>query len=324
MMKISFINSGYAEGILIECPDDTRKNNLFRMVIDGGGARESEFAHATTGRIPMAEYLKKKGVDHIDLMVSTHTHEDHICGLLRCAELLPPGELWQTLPENAWREYEELEVSRGTNLSQTNFLAALNAYRHLCRITETEGGTIRRISAGYSCSPCKGLMIRVLAPSLERERELEEMMEKLYGATGSEAFLERLDEVDGKLNNFSLILSLEYCGKRILLPGDTNRDGFGEMQSGELQADLYKVGHHGQMDGASEELLEKIRPSMVVCCASSDRRYNSAHPDMIAMIRDAGAEVYYSDCPVEGVPPHQALVFTLTDRGEWSVEYQSV
>lgn len=321
MMKITFVNSGYAEGILIECPDESRENGTFIMTVDGGGANESEFAGNTTGRIPMWEYLKQIGIDHIDLMVSTHTHEDHICGQLRCAELLPPKSLWQTLPETMYKEFQELDVSQATNLSQKNFLSALNAYRQLCDITARQDGEILQIHAGYVCSPCKDLKITVLSPEESRETELTVMMKDLYSSVETDEFLKKLDGVDCKLNNFSIILMLEYQGKRILLPGDTNRNGFDNLSGDALRADLFKVGHHGQLDGASEELMQKVQPSMVVCCASSDRRYNSAHPDMIHMIESTGAKMYYSDCPVEEVRAHQALEFVLDENGEWTVNY---
>lgn len=323
-MKITFVNSGYAEGILIECADVSEEKESFRMTVDGGGAREEEFADSTSGRIPMAEYLKKRGIRQIDLMVSTHTHEDHICGQKRCAEAFPPKELWQTLPPEQYRSFCELDPVRGTNLSQKNFLAALNDYRSLCSITEKNGGVIRQICAGYTCTPCESLKITVLGPDSVREEELSCMMQELYEARGSEDFSEKLDRVDGRLNNFSLILLLEYRGKRILLPGDTNRNGFSRLTAEELRADLFKVGHHGQIDGASEELMKKVQPSMVVCCASSDRRYNSAHPELIRMIESGGARMYYSDCPIEGLEPHCAVSFSLSDQGEWTVSYESM
>ncbi len=321
MLKITFVNSGYAEGILITCPDKNRKNGTFVMTVDGGGFRTDEFENNTSGRIPMVEYLKEIGLDHIDLMVSTHTHEDHICGQLECAKLLPPTELWQTLPPQLYKEFENLDLNRGTNLSQVNFLSALNAYTELCEITEESSGKIRQICSGYMYSPCEGLTIRVLSPNATRESLLEESMKDLYDSAHSAEFLSKLDEVDHSLNNFSMILMLEYRGKKILLPGDTNRDGFGDLTAEDLRADIYKVGHHGQMDGATEELVQMVQPDYVVCCASSDRRYNSAHPDLIAMIEKTGAGMYYSDCPVDGIEAHQAVQFTVADDGKITAKY---
>ena len=71
------------------------------------------------------------------------------------------------------------------------------------------------------------------------------------------------------------------------------------------------MGHHGQRDGVSAEQMRMIRPRAVVCCASSDRRYNSAEPGILKMMADDGADLYFSDCPPgpDGTPPapHRAL-----------------
>ena len=72
-------------------------------------------------------------------------------------------------------------------------------------------------------------------------------------------------------------------------------------------------------------LLDAVRPRAVVCCASSDRRYNSAHPDALALVRSAGAELYFSDRPqvpgfTDGVPPHGAVRFSM-GNGTICAEY---
>ena len=77
-------------------------------------------------------------------------------------------------------------------------------------------------------------------------------------------------------------------------------------------------------DGADAALVNAVRPRFSVCCASSDRRYNSAHPDTMRLLKDSGAELYFSDCPpVDGqsIPPHRALEFTICADGAASVRY---
>ena len=149
-MTLKFINVGYGEAILLQCPDSRYANGIFTMLIDGGSTDPTEYADRSSGRIPFAEYVAQISLDHIDLMVSTHTHEDHICGLLPAAQKLCPTQFWQSLPDTFYRDTHELDVSLAQNLSQDKFLHALNDYRTLCGIVEQNGGKICTVGAGDS------------------------------------------------------------------------------------------------------------------------------------------------------------------------------
>lgn len=322
-MKLTFVNVGYGEAILLECPVDG--NRPYVMLIDGGSAEPAEYADAASGRIPLTEYLRKNGQDHIDLLVSTHTHEDHICAALRVTRMLPPQELWQTLPPAFYRQTRPLDPQLGTTLSHHKFLQALNDYADLCALVEEHGGQVRQLLACQEpLTPCPGLHISVLGPQSAQAEELETRLRALYQEQDHDVFLQKLTDLDARMNNFSLMLLLDWHGTRILLPGDTNRLGYGGISPKALRADLFKVGHHGQIDGADQILLDAIRPQAVVCCASSDRRYNSAHPDLLKSMQDQGIALYFSDCPpVPGttVPPHHALTFTVGEAGAFTAEY---
>ncbi len=324
-LKLTFINVGYGEAILLECPDPRSSGGVFTMLIDGGSAESSEYADRSSGRVPLAEYLAARQLDHLDLLVSTHIHEDHICALLPAARDLPPAAFWQALPADVLPCMTALDETLAETPSQSKFLRALNDYRTLRGCLEQRGTPIRTLVAGDEGQLCEGLRFRVLAPSAERESELASLMRALYAPMTPDDFRKQLSALDARMNNFSLMLALDYRGTRILLPGDTNREGYGGIASTDLRADLFKVGHHGQRDGVSRELAEAIRPKAAVCCASSDRRYNSAHPDALDLLTACGAQWYFSDCPetAEGpVPPHQALVFTIGANGKLNACYQ--
>lgn len=327
-MRLTFVNVGYGEAMVLECPDPTRENGQFIMVIDGGGNDPAEFADRSGGRVPMAEYLAARGLDHIDVMVSTHTHEDHISGLLPLLEHWTPRELWQGLPAGFYRRTRPLNIPEDANLSRRKFLQALNDYRVLCARIEERGGVIRTLAAPFGETPCRDLSVRVLAPSIPQAAELETLLSGVYDADAA-AFWGCLDRLDARMNNFSLILRLDFQDTRLLLPGDTNCLGYDGLDGAELRAHLFKVGHHGQRDGVSREQLQAIAPRAVVCCASSDRRYNSADPGVLTMAAEGGARLYFSDCPpVPGaevpLPPHQALEFTVGPGGKVEGRYLSL
>lgn len=318
-MRLTFVNVGYGEAMVLECPDPARRSGLFVMVIDGGGNDPAEFADRSSGRIPMADYLARRGLDHIDVMVSTHIHEDHISGLLPLLERWAPRELWQTLPAEFYRRMRPLEIPEDANLSRRKFLQALNDYQILCARVEEQGGVIRTVAASARTALSPELSAAALAPSAAQAEELAALLDGVYTADAAD-FWSRLDRLDARMNNFSLMLRLDFRGTGLLLPGDTNCLGYDGIPAGALQAHLFKVGHHGQRDGVSLEQLRSIAPAAVVCCASSDRRYNSADPGVLAMAAESGARLYFSDCPpvpgaAEPLPPHHALEFTVGPGG---------
>ncbi len=60
-----FIDVGQADATLVECDGHY-------MLIDGGNKSDSDVIYAI---------LKRKGITHLDIVVGTHAHEDHIGGL---------------------------------------------------------------------------------------------------------------------------------------------------------------------------------------------------------------------------------------------------
>ena len=329
-VKLTFVNVGYGEAMVLECPAPECPGGVFVMVIDGGSAEAEEYADRSSGRLTLEEYLRKRGVSHIDCMVCTHIHEDHICGLLGVAALHPPAELWQTLPESFYKTaMHRLDAAQAENASQNKFMRALNDYQTLCALVERTGGKIRCLGAGDSGELCPDVQFHVLAPLPDKADKLECWCRDLFREEDPKAFLQKLASLDGRMNNYSMILRLEHGGVRALLPGDTNCAGYAGIPQDQLKADLFKVGHHGQADGADAALLDLVRPKAVVCCASSDRRYNSAHPDTLRMIAERGSRLFFSDCPevptpVERAVPHQALEFTIDAQGEAAAKYVEI
>ena len=93
-MNLTFVNVGYGEAILVSCPDASAPDGVFTMLIDGGSGLPEEYQNQPSGRLPVTEFVRRSGLGHLDAMVSTHIHEDHLCGLAALPDtLMPKGSL---------------------------------------------------------------------------------------------------------------------------------------------------------------------------------------------------------------------------------------
>jgi competence protein ComEC len=287
VLSITFINVGYGESILIELAADESKSVI---LIDGGSAEDEEYS-GSSGRIRTTDYLAKKNIGVLDLAVITHAHEDHICGLeqfLNAGGRIQKLITVRMLPQNA----RELCAGENTSPSTRKFIEAMNSYVRLLAALRKQGVPVTEVDSATGIIPlASGLDARVIAPSFEQAQKLFKRYSDLYNSFQSPSFMEEADALSAELNDFSLALMLSYQGKKLFFPGDAvpetlmGDDNFQDMlASGALGTHILKLAHHGQVDGVTEEFIKATSPEIIITCSSSDRRYNSAHPDVYKRI----------------------------------------
>jgi competence protein ComEC len=84
-LKLSFIDVGHGDSILIEFPQGKR------MLIDGGGLYDDRF---DTGKNVIAPLLWSRKIQRIDALVLTHPDPDHLKGLNFIASHFSIGQFW--------------------------------------------------------------------------------------------------------------------------------------------------------------------------------------------------------------------------------------
>ena len=100
-LRLDFYSVGQGEASLITFP------NGKRMLVDGGGSfREGGL---DPGERLLAPAFWLRGIDRLDYMVLTHSHPDHLNGLLFLAENFPVGEFWESGIHDGNREYLALK-----------------------------------------------------------------------------------------------------------------------------------------------------------------------------------------------------------------------
>ncbi len=290
-MDITFINVGYGEAILITCEGSAFDRERFVMLIDGGSNMDKEYT-GTSGRIRAIDFLRKKGIDHIDIAVFSHVHEDHTNGLMPILAEIPADRYWTSIaldPLHFGKTIIPNDSDSDTNLKA---LASINAYSKLMGMIPKEKVTLLDgILPGYYRNG--DLTVDILGPEDGYKRSVDAMVDRCFLAENDQQLSEAVTETTEAINNASLILRLHYKGRTVLLCGDTNAGGYAHILAADpelLRSDVFKIGHHGQADSVSAELVKAVDPSVIVCCASNDYRSNSSNEKTFETIRDALGE----------------------------------
>lgn len=109
-LRITFINVGQGDAILVEAP------NGHRMLIDAGGKPAYSQSSFDPGRQIVVPYLARSGIRRLDLVVNSHSHEDHLGGLPAVVDKLPVGAAIMAPvahPTPLLYQYEELLRAKG-------------------------------------------------------------------------------------------------------------------------------------------------------------------------------------------------------------------
>jgi competence protein ComEC len=326
MLRITFINVGYGESILIEV-EENGTNTI--GLIDGGSGEDNEYSGGT-GRIRARDFLANRGITTLDFAILTHIHEDHVCGLeqfVAAGGVIKKLFTVTALPPDT----PELFIGGDSASCVRKFIAALNSYRLLLASLQKQNSAVVEVDASTGIMPlADGLIAEVIAPSTERSGLLFGHLVNLYRAFSSDAynlvFAEKAAALDADLNGFSLGLMLNYRGKKVFLPGDATPGSLSgdtkfnqALVSDALRCDVLKVAHHGQVDGVTEEFITAASPKIVVTCSSSDRRYQSAHPDLYkridAWLQQKPAYLFTDAINISANTlcraPHSAVVITI-------------
>ena len=93
-------------------------------------------------------------------------------------------------------------------------------------------------------------------------------------------------------NDACLVIKLAYKDFSLLLTGDVDQKTE-EGLLGRLDVvSVLKVAHHGSKNSSGEAFLDKVKPQAAVASSSRNNLYGHPHPDTLARLDGAGAQVY--------------------------------
>jgi competence protein ComEC len=101
---------------------------------------------------------------------------------------------------------------------------------------------------------------------------------------------------DKPQNSDSMVLSLTYGQKSLLLEGDAEKRAERRISPVEHpRADLLKVGHHGSANATTQDLIDSARPQFAIISVGSGNSFGLARAETLARLAAAGTRVYRTD-----------------------------
>lgn len=272
MLKIDFINVGDGDAALIR---ETRPGAEDYVMLMDCGRPHIEFAKGSLRR-PALNYLMEAGIDHIDLMLLSHLHFDHIGGALAVLRHFPVKRLralYLPPPDAGWITPPALVEKTVVGLCD-----ALNMFRDIVAAAHTVGCLCEEANVGCETLTEK-LALRLFLPDAALCARQRRVFDALYlGETPPEA---EIYTVSKERNCSSLIARLGYAGRAALLTGDAYAAYW--EGNGLPPCDILKLPHHGDALSLTPGLLGSLAPKYAIVSCQNDANAKKERPAAFVM-----------------------------------------
>lgn len=103
------------------------------------------------------------------------------------------------------------------------------------------------------------------------------------------------EDLDGSANDSSVALVLQHGENRFYFEGDAEEEEQDILAAGiPLEADVFKLGHHGSRTSNSEEMVAAVNPDYAVISVG-ENSYGHPHGEVLNRLRQRGVQVFRTD-----------------------------
>ena len=255
-LTITMLDVGQGDGIVLRTPRG------HTILIDTGGRLErgpgegGESPAELIGERIVLGYLRHEGIRHVDLLVVTHPHGDHVGG---CAPIVRALQV-------------DAIADSGQSYGGRAYVDCLAAARE-------RGVPLRIARAGMRWASDDGVVLDVLAPSMP-------FLAETGDDVNENSIVLRLayQLSDGRTYRALFTGDAGEGSEARLLAHHVD-----------LHADLLKVGHHGSRWATTSAFLAEVRPRVALISVGRHNSFGHPSPETLTRLADAGVTVYRTD-----------------------------
>ncbi len=250
-LTISMLDIGQGDAVLIQ----TGAKNI---LIDTGDDKYYEDGKKGKENTQLLTELQKLKIDHIDTLVMTHAHADHI------------GKADKVIAQYGVKEL----VYNGIPSTSKYFINALKA-------AKANGTQQVKVKAGDVLDFGNGVSFEIVSPS-------QSLIEE------DTAAIKAKKKVD--VNNESVVGRLTFGNFAMLFTGDAEGPVEKTMAASygkKLKCQVLKAGHHGSKTSSTAEFLKLVQPESVVMSLGANNQYGHPHEALLNRLQKQGVKNIY-------------------------------
>ena len=250
-LTISMLDIGQGDAVLIQ----TGAKNI---LIDTGDDKYYEDGKKGKENTQLLTELQKLKIDHIDTLVMTHAHADHI------------GKADKVIAQYGVKEL----VYNGIPSTSKYFINALKA-------AKANGTQQVKVKAGDVLDFGNGVSFEIVSPSQSLIDE-------------DTATIKAKKKVD--VNNESVVGRLTFGNFAMLFTGDAEGPVEKDMVASygkKLKCQVLKAGHHGSKTSSTAEFLKLVQPESVVMSLGVNNQYGHPHEALLNRLQKQGVKNIY-------------------------------
>ena len=251
--KIHFIDVGCADGALLQYGEGS--NAKYAMIDTGAGkyngTKDKTYAKK---KDPAYEYLKKIGVKHLEFVILTHPHRDHIGGLVKILKD-------KTITIN---------TIYGNSLEMTYLRSNDNVKKQTsetAKWTKFDSDTYQNVKDEIekrNSEEDETLHVKYVIPKAGSKIYLGQAQITFYGPLENNYKYGRQVNLNVRQENkYSIVTRIVYGKNSFLMTGDAQRETIEKIikKGYNLQAQVLKEPHHGYQDVKEKDKLIAGRTS---------------------------------------------------------------